>query len=218
MQGSSTATFYPTPKSPLKIAALISGTGRTLRNVFELIETGRLDAGVVLVQSSTPQARGLQYAETRAVPIDVVERRDYDSPEEFSEAVFGPCRDFGADLVVMAGYLKHVLIPTDFENRVMNIHPGLVPAFCGKGFYGHHVHEAAIKYGVKVSGCTVHFVDNEYDHGPIILQKTVPVHSDDSPDVLAARVFEAECEAYPEAVRLYGAGKIRVEGRKVIAG
>lgn len=208
--------FYPTPKSPLKLAALISGTGRTLRNVLALIDEGKLDAEVVTVLSSTPKARGLQYAEMASIPIHVVNRRDCATDEGFSEAIFRPCRDAGADLVMMAGFVKHVLIPPDFENRVMNIHPGLVPAFCGKGYFGHHVHEAAIKFGVKVSGCTVHFVDNEYDHGPIIIQKTVPVLEDDTPDILAARVFAAECESYPEAIRLYGAGKMRVQGRRVI--
>ncbi len=115
----------------------------------------------------------------------------------------------------MGGYLTHVLIPPDFENRVLNIHPALIPAFCGRGFYGHHVHEAVLEYGAKVSGCTVHFVDNQYDHGPIILQKVVPVLDDDTPDSLAARVFAAECEAYPEALRLLGRGKVVVEGRSV---
>jgi phosphoribosylglycinamide formyltransferase-1 len=112
--------------------------------------------------------------------------------------------------------LTFVPIPSDFENRVLNIHPALIPAFCGRGFYGHHVHEAVLLYGAKVSGCTVHFVDNQYDHGPILLQRVVPVLDHDTPDTLAARVFEAECQAYPEALRLLGSGKVRVEGRRVI--
>jgi folate-dependent phosphoribosylglycinamide formyltransferase PurN len=98
----------------------------------------------------------------------------------------------------------------------MNIHPALIPAFCGKGFYGHHVHEAALAYGVKVSGCTVQFADNQYDHGPIILQCPVPVLDSDTPDTLAARVFEQECEAYPRAIQLFAEGKLRLEGRKVL--
>ena len=115
----------------------------------------------------------------------------------------------------MGGWLKLVVIPDDFQNRVMNIHPALIPAFCGKGFYGHRVHEAVLEYGAKISGCTVHFVDNQYDHGPIILQRTVDVLTDDTPDTLAARVFAAECEAYPEALRLFAAGRLRVEDRRV---
>ena len=110
---------------------------------------------------------------------------------------------------------KRLVIPDDLENRVVNIHPALVPSFCGKGFYGHHVHEAALRYGVKLSGCTVHFVDNEYDHGPVILQKAVPVLDEDTPDSLADRVFAAECQAYPEALQLIAAGRVSVEGRCV---
>jgi phosphoribosylglycinamide formyltransferase-1 len=115
----------------------------------------------------------------------------------------------------MGGFLTHVLIPADFENRVLNIHPALIPAFCGKGFYGSHVHEAVLEYGAKISGCTVHFVDNEYDHGPIILQKVVPVLDDDTPESLATRVFQAECEAYPEALRQLAKGHLKVAGRRV---
>jgi phosphoribosylglycinamide formyltransferase 1 len=129
--------------------------------------------------------------------------------------VFQPCREAGVQLVVMGGFLKHVLIPADFEHRVMNIHPGLIPAFCGQGFYGHHVHQAVLDYGAKISGCTVHFADNQYDHGPIILQRTVPVLDDDTPEALAARIFEQECEAYPEAVRLFAEGRLQVDGRRV---
>jgi phosphoribosylglycinamide formyltransferase 1 len=124
-------------------------------------------------------------------------------------------RRSGADLVVLGGFLKRIVIPPDFTNRVTNIHPGLIPAFCGDGMYGHHVHEAVIAYGAKVSGCTVHFADNQYDHGPVILQKAVPVLDDDTPDTLAARVFQAECEAYPQALQWIAAGRVRVEGRRV---
>ncbi len=115
----------------------------------------------------------------------------------------------------MGGFLKRLTIPDDFANRVANIHPALVPAFCGDGFYGHRVHEAVLEYGAKLSGCTVHFADNQYDHGPVIVQRAVPVLDDDTPDTLAARVFEAECEAYPEALRLIAAGRVTVEGRRV---
>src|SRR5262249_13978637 len=120
-----------------------------------------------------------------------------------------------AGLVCMAGFLQLVQIPDDFAGRVMNIHPALIPAFCGKGFHGRHVHEAVLASGVRGSGCTVHFADNEYDHGPIILQRVVPVLDDDTPEGLAARVFEEECEAYPEAIRLFAEDRLRVEGRRV---
>ena len=137
------------------------------------------------------------------------------SADEFSRRIFEQVRPTGADLVCLAGFLQLLPIPDDFRGRVMNIHPALIPAFCGKGFYGHRVHEAVLASGVKFSGCTVHFADNEYDHGPIISQSPVPVFADDTPDSLAARVFTEECEAYPEAIRLYAEGKLRIEGRRV---
>lgn len=197
----------------LRLVVLISGGGTTLRNLLERIEAGELAAEVQLVVSSSPSATGLRFAAERSIPTAVIERNAHFSPEDFSRAVFGACRSAGPHFIVMGGYLKHVLIPEDFENRVLNIHPGLIPAFCGRGMYGHHVHEAVLAYGAKVSGCTVHFVDNQYDHGPIILQRTVPVEDDDTPDTLAARVFAAECEAYPEALRFLASGKARIDGR-----
>ncbi len=200
---------------PLRTAVLISGTGRSLDNLLRCIEAGRLRAEIRLVISSTPSARGLQFAEKASIPIAVEERRTYASEEAYSHAVFDRCRAAEMDLVVLAGFIKRLTIPSDFENRVVNIHPALVPAFSGKGFYGHHVHEAALRYGVKLSGCTVHFVDNEYDHGPVILQKAVPVLDDDTPETLASRVFAAECEAYPEAIQLIAQGRVSVENRRV---
>ena len=132
--------------------------------------------------------------------------------------MFDQCRSAQVDLVVMAGFLKHVLIPTDFDNRVVNIHPALLPAFGGQGFYGLRVHEAVLASAARVSGCTVHFADNVYDHGPILLQRQVPVLDDDTPEALAARVFAAECEAYPEALRLIARGKVAIEAGKVRVG
>ncbi len=137
------------------------------------------------------------------------------SPQEFSEAVFGPCREAGVHLVAMAGFLKQVQVPADFENRVANIHPALLPAFGGQGFYGARVHEAVLESGARISGCTVHLVDDQYDHGPIVLQRRVAVLDDDTPTTLAARVFEAECEAYPESLRLIGLGKVRMDRGRV---
>ena len=207
-------TESPSTKTA-RLVVLLSGGGTTLANLLEKISAGKLDARVELVISSNSKARGLQIAADASVPTRVVLRRDFTTPEAYSEAVFGACRASGAQWVVMGGFLTHVLIPPDFENRVLNIHPALIPAFCGKGFYGHHVHEAVLEYGARLSGCTVHFVDNQYDHGPIILQKTVPVLDDDTPDTLAARVFQAECEAYPEVIRLLGSGNVAVVGRRV---
>ena len=137
---------------------------------------------------------------------------------EFSAALFDRCRAVQPHLAVMGGYLTRVQIPSDFVNRVTNIHPALIPAFCGRGYYGHRVHEAVLEYGAKISGCTVHFVDDQYDHGPIILQRAVPVCDGDTPESLAARVFAAECEVYPDALRLFASGRIIVEGRRVRVG
>lgn len=198
-------------KSPLQLAVLISGGGTTLRNLLDKIEAGQRELGVRLVISSNPRAKGLDFAREAGIEHHVVERNSFDNEDAFGRAIFELCRAAGVQVVVMGGFLKHVPIPPDFENRVVNIHPALIPAFCGQGFYGHHVHEAVLAHGAKISGCTVHFVDNIYDHGPIILQRSVPVFDTDTPDELAARVFAAECEAYPEALGLIAAGRVRVE-------
>jgi len=205
----------PSSTRPVRIAVLISGGGTTLRNLIQRIEAGTLDAEILLVVSSTSKAGGLQFAERAGVPSAVVRRKDFDSQDAFSAAIFDRCRQAGVDVVVMGGFLKRVTIPEDFANRVINIHPALIPSFCGEGMYGHFVHEAVLDYGAKVSGCTVHFADNQYDHGPVIAQKAVPVLDDDTPKTLAARVFEAECEAYPEVLNLIAAGRLTVDGRRV---
>ncbi len=188
----------------LPIAVLISGGGTTLRNLIEKVRTGTLPVEIRLVISSSATARGLQYAAEAGIPALVVEKKGM-TDEAFSEAVFSPCRAAGVRYVVMGGFLKHVLIPPDFENRVVNIHPSLIPAFCGHGMYGLKVHQAVLDAGAKVSGCTVHFVDNVYDHGPILLQRQVEVRGDDTAESLQARVFAAECEAYPEALTMLAA-------------
>jgi phosphoribosylglycinamide formyltransferase 1 len=202
--------------APLPIAVFLSGGGTTLRNLLERIATGTLDADIRLVISSNAQAGGLRYAAEASIPSLVIRPSEHPQPEAYREAMFQPCRDAAVELVVMGGFLKHVLIPPDFENRLMNIHPALIPAFCGQGFYGHRVHQAVLEYGAKLSGCTVHFADNHYDHGPIILQRAVPVLDDDTPESLAARVFEQECEAYPEAIQRFAHNRLQVVGRRVI--
>ncbi|MBM4001905.1 MAG: phosphoribosylglycinamide formyltransferase [Planctomycetes bacterium] len=200
---------------PLPIAVLISGGGTTLRNLLARVADGRLTAEIRLVISSSSSAKGLQFARDAGIPTRVHSPRDFPAEAAFSDAIFSACREQHAELVVMGGFLKHVKIPPDFQNRVLNIHPGLIPAFCGKGFYGQHVHQAVLDYGAKVSGCTVHFVDDEYDHGPIICQRTVPVLCGDTASSLAQRVFEQECEALPEAIQLIADRRVRVEGRQV---
>jgi phosphoribosylglycinamide formyltransferase-1 len=201
---------------PIRLAVPLSGGGTTLQNLLDRCADRRLPEAIVAgVVSSRADAFGRERARRAGVPAVVVERKACASREEFSERVFAHCRDVGADLVCLSGFLQLLTIPADFTGRVMNIHPALLPAFGGKGYHGLHVHEAVLAAGVKLSGCTVHFCDNTYDTGPIIVQRAVPVLDDDTPQTLAARVFEQECEAYPEAIRLFARNRLRIEGRRV---
>lgn len=188
---------------PLRLAVLISGSGRTLDNLLERIREARLAATVGVVISSRSDVRGVRIAEAAGVPVHVVSPRGI-ATAAFSERIFGICDESQADLVVMAGFLHLVAVPPAFVGRVINVHPSLLPAFGGKGFHGMHVHRAVLDRGCTVSGCTVHLVDDDYDHGRILLQQTVPVLPDDTPESLAARVFAAECDALPEAIRTWG--------------
>ncbi len=197
----------------LKTAVFLSGSGRTLQN---LLDCPDLPIEVVLVASSHPDAYGLVRARERGLPTLVAERCRFASLSAYSDELFGACRRAGIELVLMAGFLKLLRpIPTDFQGRVLNIHPALIPAFCGKGFYGDRVHEAVLEGGVKITGCTVHFVDEHYDHGPIVLQRAVEVRDDDDVHSLADRVFQAELEAYPAAIRLFAVDRLKIEGRRV---
>jgi formyltetrahydrofolate-dependent phosphoribosylglycinamide formyltransferase len=191
----------------LRLAVLLSGSGRTLENLLEQIAAGRLAASVPIVVSSRGDVRGVVVAQRAGVPVHVLPKGTAPRPQ-WSNAIFNACRAVEADLVVMAGFLHLLEIPADFAGRVINIHPSLLPAFGGKGFHGRHVHEAVLARGCTVSGCTVHLVDSEYDHGQILLQKTAPVLPDDTAESLAARVFAVECEALPEAITRFGAGLV----------
>ncbi|MCE2792084.1 MAG: phosphoribosylglycinamide formyltransferase [Planctomycetota bacterium] len=188
-----------------RLAVLISGSGTTLRNLLQWQTAGKLAAQIVLVGSSSADAAGLQYAAAAGIPCFVVDHRTVRDEVEFSRQIFTRCRELTVDYVVLGGFLRKLRIPADFERRVVNIHPSLIPAFAGKGFYGRRVHEAVLRQGCKVTGCTVHFVDDEFDHGPIIDQAAVRVQDSDTPETLAARVFAAECELYPAVInRLAG--------------
>ncbi len=199
----------------IRLVVLLSGSGTTLQNLLDRIADGRLAAQVVCVVSSSATAYGLERARRAGVPAFVVERKSCASRAEFSSRILDHCRQAGARAGMHGGVSAIAGDRADFLGRVLNIHPALIPAFSGKGFHGPHVHRAALEAGVKLSGCTVHFADNEYDHGPIVLQRTVSVEDDDTPETLAARVFAAECAAYPEAIQLFAAGRLRIEGRKV---
>ena len=201
----------------MNIAVFISGGGTTLRNLIARSASEGLGGELRLVISSRADAGGLKYAREANLATFIVRKNDFSSDEQYSQAMFSPCRDAGIDLVVMAGFLKHVLIPEDFHGRVINIHPSLIPSFCGAAMYGARVHQAALDYGVKVSGCTVHFVNNEFDNGPIILQRVCEVRDDDTAESLAARVFQLECEALPAAIRRFTAGQLTIAGRRVLS-
>jgi phosphoribosylglycinamide formyltransferase-1 len=201
--------------SLFRVAVLISGAGSTLRNLIQWKDRGELPIAFEFVLSSRPNAAGLGIAREAEITTHVVCKSDFSDPQARADHVFSLCRQHDVQLVVMGGYLEHLLIPEDFRNRVVNIHPALIPAFCGKGFYGRAVHQAALAYGVKVSGCTVHFVDNEYDHGPIIAQKACPVFDIDTAESLQRRVAELECQLYPQVISAIARGQVSVDGRHV---
>ena len=188
--------------APLPVGVFLSGGGRTLANLITHRDEHDLPIDFRVVVSSSSKVRGVQIARDAGIETHSVLKSKHPDPNDYSDAMFAPCRSAGAPWVIMAGFLKHVLIPDDYVNRVINIHPSLLPSFGGEGMYGQRVHAAAIRRGVKVSGCTVHYVDNQYDNGPILLQRTCPVMNDDTPETLAARVFEQECIAMPEAIRM----------------
>ncbi|MHB8645398.1 MAG: phosphoribosylglycinamide formyltransferase [Thermomicrobiales bacterium] len=197
------------------IAVLLSGQGRTLANLLTCIEHGELPVAVRCVIGSKPGIGGLTIAADAGIPHHVIQRRDFADTEAFSATVWEILASYDLRLVVHAGFLQKVLVPTGWEGRVLNIHPSLLPAFGGKGMYGQHVHAAVLAHGCKVSGCTVHICDNAYDTGPIVAQQCVPVRDDDSVETLGERVFAAECLLYPAVIRAFAAGRIQQRGRRV---
>lgn len=203
------------PLEPLPIVVLLSGGGTTLANLLVHKEQHALPIEIRGVISSRSKVRGVDIAKNAGLDVRVHRQADFASPAKFSEVVFQICREKNVRYVVMAGFLCYLPIPDDFHNRVINIHPSLIPSFCGQGYHGLHVHEAVIAYGTKVSGCTVHFVDNEYDHGPIIAQSCVAVENDDTPETLAQRVFEQECLLYPQVLRALASKPVQIIGRRV---
>jgi phosphoribosylglycinamide formyltransferase-1 len=192
----------PQPPAPLRLAVLISGGGRTLLNLADAIDRGELPATIHLVISSRADVSGIAKSIALGFPTHLVPRRDHASPASFSAAIWDLVRAQPIDLVVLAGFLSLITVPPDFRKRVINIHPALLPKYGGKGMYGHHVHEAVLAARDTESGCTVHYVDDQYDHGDPILQLRCPVLPGDTPDTLAARVFQQECLAFPQALRL----------------
>ena len=201
--------------APLRIAFLLSGSGTTLENLFRHIDMGIVKGSVVVVLSDRANVHGLDRARARGIPTAVVERKAWADVASFSGAVEAAIRPHAPDLVVMGGFLSLWRVPSDWKGRVLNVHPSLIPAFCGKGFYGDRLHRAVLESGVKVTGCTIHFVDDEYDHGPIVAQAAVVVEDADTPETLAHRVQDAERRIFPACIRLFQEGRLAIEGRHV---
>jgi phosphoribosylglycinamide formyltransferase 1 len=204
-------------KSPLRIGVLLSGKGRgsNLQALLDACRAGRIPGQIALVVSTTPGAPALERAAAAGVPHCVISAAEYPDPGALDAALGDAFAANGAGLICLAGYMR--LLSAGFLARfpVMNVHPSLLPAFGGKGYYGRRVHQAVLDYGARLTGVTVHFVDEEYDHGPIILQQAVSVLDDDTPESLAARVLAEEHHAYPEAVRLFAEGRLEIHCRRV---
>jgi len=202
-------------KPPIRLGVLISGGGTTLMNILECINKGQLNAEVAVVISSLSTAGGVKKAKAAGLNVKIIRKKDHPGLKGFSKRIKEELAAANIDLVIQGGWLCLWEIPARYKNRVMNIHPALLPSFGGEGMWGHNVHEAVLAAGCRVSGCTVHFCTNEYDKGPIIVQRCCPVKNDDSPETLAARVFEQECIAYPQAIKLFADGKFLVRNGKV---
>jgi formyltetrahydrofolate-dependent phosphoribosylglycinamide formyltransferase len=202
-------------QSPIQLAVLLSGSGTTLQNLVDRISDGSLNAKIATVIASRSGIKGIDRAREAGLPCHLVEAAKYSDVRDFSGGVFKICEQAHADLICLAGWLSLLDVPPAFAGRIMNIHPALLPGFGGKGMYGRHVHQAVLDHGCKISGCTVHFVDRQYDAGPIILQRCCPVLEDDTAESLAHRVFEEEKIAYPQAIRMFQEGRLKIEGRRV---
>jgi phosphoribosylglycinamide formyltransferase 1 len=203
------------PSSPLNLAVLVSGSGTTLQNLIDQIGANKLNARIKLVIGSRDGLIGIDRAKAAGISSDVVHRKPFRDVASFSSRIFDLIDHAEVDLVCLAGWLCLLDLPQKYYNRVINIHPSLLPSFGGMGMYGAKVHQAVIDHGCKVSGCTVHFVDSAYDSGPIILQRTCPVLDDDTAESLAHRVFEEEKIAYPQAIQLFAENRLKIEGRRV---
>ena len=202
--------MFPSLERPLRVAVLLSGSGRTLENLIDCGARGTLDIEIPVVISSRSCVRGVDVSRAAGIETHVVRRRDAPSPQALSARVKEILAPHDIDLIVLAGYLLMLDILPEWRGRILNIHPSLLPLFGGKGMYGHKVHEA-----VLASGCTVHIVTEEYDAGPIVAQRCVPVEAGDTAEVLGARVFDAECLLYPDALQLFIDGRVNLVDNRV---
>lgn len=201
----------------LKIGVLLSGSGTNLQSLIDSTKSGEINGEIAVVISDKEDAYGLERARMNGIDAVFVDAKWYENRTAFNDEIVSVLKKHGVVLVVLAGYLK-ILSPEfigEYRNKIINIHPSLIPSFCGKGYYGLRVHEAVIEYGAKITGATVHFVDEEADAGPIILQDAVEVYWDDTPEVLQQRVLKVEHRLLPAAVKYYCDGRIETDGRKV---
>jgi len=206
-------------RAPIRIAVMVSGQGRgsNMQAIIDACASGKINGKVALVLGVRDDAPAMERARAAGVKTLAISPKSFESDRGYSGAVLAALRENSIDLICLAGYMR-VLgqnVVDAYRGRIMNVHPALIPSFCGKGMYGHHVHEAVIERGVKYTGVTVHLVDEDYDTGPIVLQTIVPVEQDDAPDTLAARVLEQEHATYTDAIALFAAGRLKLTGRKV---
>lgn len=203
---------------PLRCAVFASGGGSNFQALLDRQAAGDLHVAFALFIGNNSTAAAFDRARSRGIPARHLAPSHFGDEGAYETKLFEVLKEYRIDLIILAGYMKKLphAVVREFHNRIVNIHPGLLPAFGGKGMYGHHVHESVLAYGAKVSGVSVHFVDEEYDHGPIILQETVPVRDDDTPETLAARVLKVEHSSYWRAIEAIAQGKVRVEGRRVL--
>lgn len=196
-----------TERAPLRIGCLVSGRGRSLQNLIRAEKDGSLKGVIVVVVSSHARAPAIDISKKAGINTFVVDYTLYKSDTEFSNEITSILNSHCVELVVMAGFIRKYLFPKEFDGKVINIHPALLPKYSGKGYYGAKVHEAVLKSGDKETGCTVHYATHDYDSGPIIIQERIPVRSDDNTETLATRVFELECAVLPKAINLIWAQK-----------
>lgn len=204
-------------KEPLRLAIFASGRGSNFEAILKNIKAGKLFATVVVVISNRSKAGALEIARQNGIPAFHISMLQFDNEKEYERHLLNVLHEHNTQLIVLAGYLKKVPVPIvrAFRNKILNIHPALLPSFGGKGLYGHYVHEAVLEYGCKVSGATVHLVDEEYDHGPPVMQECVPVQDDDTPETLAARVLKVEHKIFSKAIQLFAEDRIVIEKRRV---
>ena len=206
------------PLATLSIGVFASGRGSNFQAILKAIEGGKLDGRIVLLISNNENAGALQIAEKAGIPTAVISKPAFESRDAFIETMLLSLKEHGADTIVLAGYMKKIPpeVVSAYRNRILNIHPALLPSFGGKGMWGHHVHESVLDAGCKVSGVTVHVVDEVYDRGPIVAQRCVPVEEGDTPDDLAARVLRTEHQLYAEALQLFAEGRVKIVGKRAV--